>query len=162
MKFVWFPAPFVFNFFDWYYANSMNVLDDPEMLAGLAEEMKTLESQLAPVVAELKKNNSQPELFEKFGQIIDRIYGTAATFGLKELASYCGTLKKICYECAKLKSPNANARVLRLLEAYLQNLANLIKGITDPVVAKQINHAMHLEEQKAKKIEEEIFKYVKK
>jgi hypothetical protein len=114
------------------------------------------------VVASLKKENAQPQLFEKFANIIDRIYGTAGTFGLKELASYCGTLKRICYECAKVNTPIANARVLRLLESYLQNLSDLIKGVTDPNTAKQINRSIYLEEQKAKKIQEEVFKFAKK
>ncbi|MGZ3649743.1 MAG: Hpt domain-containing protein [Bdellovibrionota bacterium] len=135
---------------------------DPDLIESLKEEMQDLAGQLHLVVVGLQARPDQPALYEKFGQIIDRIYGTAATFELKELASYCGTLKKICYECAKAAHPQANVRVLRLMESYLENLSDLIKSISDPETAKKVNFAMHLEEQKAKKIHEEILQYVKK
>jgi hypothetical protein len=136
-------------------------LIDPELAKDLALEISQISLELAQVVAELKKNSDQPPLFEKFGQIVDRIFGTAGTFEMKELASYCGTLKKICYECAKAGNPRGNLRVLRLLEAYLENVNSLIKGISDPVIMKQLNFSLHLEEQKAKKIQEEILNIVK-
>jgi hypothetical protein len=135
---------------------------DPELANDLANEMRVLEVELTKVVAELKIKSDQPELFEKFGQIIDRIYGTALTFGLKELASYCGTLKKICYECAKAKIPRANSLVLKLLETFLENVSELIKGITDPTAAVKLKDAMRIEELKAQKIHEQIFSFVKK
>lgn len=135
---------------------------DEELLNDLLTEMKMLGAELLPIVRSLQGDPNQPAMFEKFGQIIDRIYGTAATFGLKELASYCGTLKKICYECAKMNNARANAKVLKLLETYLGNLVTLIKGVKDPEVAKKIYHGIHIEEQKAKKIQEDIFQFIKK
>lgn len=135
---------------------------DPELLESLKEEMHLLSGELAPVVAVLQADPDHPELYEKFAQIIDRVYGTAATFGLKELASYCGTLKKTCLETAKANNPRANARVVRLMEAYLANLSDLIRGITDPEVAKKVNYAIHLEEGRAKSIHDEILQFVKK
>lgn len=135
---------------------------DAELLQDLIPEIQQLSNELGQVVAELKKNSEQPALFEKFGQIIDRIYGTASTLGMKELASYCGTLKKTCYECAKANNTRANLRVLKLLETYLENVAGLIGAITNPEAAKTLNFTLHLEEQKAKKIHEEIFQFIKK
>ncbi len=134
---------------------------DPELLNDLITEMKALTGELMPVVASLKTNPDQPALFENFGQIIDRIYGTAATVGLKELASYCGSLKKICYECGRVKNKQANARVLKLLETYLALASDLVGALASPEKAKNVNYAIHLEEQKAKKIHEDIFKFLK-
>jgi HPt (histidine-containing phosphotransfer) domain-containing protein len=135
---------------------------DPELLKDLAEEIDAISRELSLVVGELKKNSEQPLLFEKFGQMIDRIYGTAATFGMKELASYCGTLKKICYACASAGVPRGNIRVLRLLEVYLENVSALVNGVADPEVMKKLSYTFLVEEKKAEKIQEEIFSFKKK
>lgn len=135
---------------------------DPELLKDLAAETAVISKELALVVQELKKNSDQPALFEKFAQMIDRIYGTAATFGMKELAGYCGTLKRICYTCAKANVPRGNLKVLRLLEIYLENVSALIKGVSDPEAMKKLNSVFQLEEKKAEKIQEEVFSFVKK
>ncbi len=135
---------------------------DAELARDLAEEMTVLSQELAHLVMRLKENNDQPALFEKFGQIIDRIYGTAATFGMKELASYCGTLKEVCYGCASARVAQGYSRVLKLMETYIENVNALIDGVTNPEAMKKLNFGLHLEEKKAKKIQEEVFRFTKK
>lgn len=135
---------------------------DAELLNDFVAEIKSLEPELAAVVASLKTNNDQPAQFEKFGQIIDRIYGTAATFGLADLAAYCGTLKKTCYDCAASANKRPQPKVVSLLETCMLHLDALVKGIHDPEATKKIGHAIHLECQKAKKLHDEVFQFNKK
>ena len=135
---------------------------DPELLNDFASEIKSLQGSLQSIVAGLKTNHDQPKLFEQFGQIIDRIYGTAATFGFTELATYCGTLKKTSYDCAVATNKRGQPRVVSLLETCMQHLDTLVKGIHDPEATKKLSHVLHLECQKAKKLHDEIFQFTKK
>jgi chemotaxis protein histidine kinase CheA len=135
---------------------------DPEMLVDFVTEIKALEAELKVPVLSLKTNLDQPKMFEKFGQVIDRIYGTAATLGFAELATYCGTLKKTCYDCSAANNKRGQVRVLGLMETCLENLDALIKGVHDPEAQKKLTHVLHLECQKAKKLHEEVFKFTTK
>lgn len=136
---------------------------DADLLNDFVAEMKLLAPEMKALVEALKKNSEQPAAFAKFGQLIDRIYGTAATFGLKELATYCGTMKKSCYDCASAPgNKRAQVRVLGLMETCMLNIDALVAGVHDPLVMQKISHTLHLECQKAKKLEEEVFKFVKK
>lgn len=135
---------------------------DPELLKDFITEVGTLEAELNGVVASLRGNPDQPPLYGKFAQLIDRIYGTAGTLGFKDLAAYCGMLKKTCYACEKPEAKRAQAKVLRLMEACMENLGALIKGINDPTIIDKMRHALHLEAQKANKLHDEIFQFVKK
>lgn len=135
---------------------------DPEISSAFVAEIKTLEGELNAAVDGLKKNPEQPALFEKFGQVIDRIYGTATTLGFKELGEYCGMLKKTCYECAKSNNKRAQIRVLGLLETCMQQLKTLQESIQNPEAMKTIHHSVHIEMQKGKKLQEEIFKFTNK
>jgi chemotaxis protein histidine kinase CheA len=136
--------------------------NDPELLNDFAAEIRSLYDEMQAIVTSLKANHDQSPLFEKFGQIIDRIYGTAATFGFAELAGYCGTLKKTCYDCAAANNKRAQMRVVSLLETCMQNLDTLVKGIHDPEATKKLAHMLHLESQKAKKLHDEVFQFTKK
>jgi hypothetical protein len=135
---------------------------DAELIKDFIAEIQQLESELKKIVEGLEKNLEQPILFASFGQVIDRIYGTAATFGMKEFAAYCGMLKKTNYDCSKSNNKRGYQKVLGLQKTCMENIDSLIKGIHDPEVMKKINHSLHLEVQKAHKLHEEIFQFNKK
>ena len=138
-----------------------NMEQDPELLDAFAQEISQLEEELGIVVESLKQNIDQPQAFEKFGQLIDRIYGTAATFGFTELATYSGALKKTCYDCSVTINKRAYPRVLNLLDNCMTNLSTLKQGIHNPEIVKEINRTLHLETQRTKKLFEEIFQFDK-
>ena len=135
---------------------------DPELIAAFAEEIQQLENDLLVVVKGLKQNIDQPPLFAKFGNLIDRIYGTAATFGFKELAAYSGAMKKTCYDCSATINKRAYSRVLIMIEKCLELLGALRVGIHDQEVDKKINYNLAVELGRGKKIYEEIFQFDKK
>lgn len=135
---------------------------DADLLNDFVAEIKSLEGELQAIVTSLKANNDQPQVIEKFGQIIDRIYGTAATFGFTDLATYCGMLKKTCYDCAASTNKRSQMRVVGLLEACMTNLDALAKGIHDPEATKRLTHVLQLECKKGKKLYDEIFQFNKK
>ncbi len=135
---------------------------DADLIKDFVSEIQQLESELKSIVGQLEKNVEQPNLFAQFGQVIDRIYGTAATFGMKEFSAYCGMLKKTNYDCSKSSNKRGYQKVLTLQKTFMENIDSLIKGIHDPEVMKKINHSLHLEIQKANKLHEEIFQFNKK
>jgi hypothetical protein len=135
---------------------------DAELAKDFVSEVQLLETELKLIVGQLDRSLDQPKAFENFAQVIDRIYGTAATFGMKELAAYCGMLKKTCYDCAKSENKRGHQKVLGLMKTCLENIDALRRGINDPEVMKKIHHTLHLEIQKANRLHEEIFQHNKK
>lgn len=135
---------------------------DADLIKDFVAEIQQLEQELKQIVEGLEKDNNQPALFASFGQVIDRIYGTAATFGMKEFAAYCGMLKKTNYDCSKSTNKWGQQKVIGLQKKCMENIDSLIKGIQDLEAMKKINHSLHLEIQKANKLHEEIFQFNKK
>jgi len=135
---------------------------DPELLNDFVAEVDSLNKEMRAVVQKLSQNKDQPELYKHFSQLVDRIYGTAATFGFAELASYCGMLKKACLECGNPLNKRAQLRVFALMENCTKHLADLSKGISDPEIVQSMKHTLHIEAQKATKLHEEIFQFSKK
>lgn len=135
---------------------------DAELVKDFVLEIQILEKELKGIVGNLEKSLDQPAQFENFAQVIDRIYGTAATFGFKDLASYCGMLKKTCYDCSKSGNKRGQQKVLSLLKTCMENISALQAGVHDVELMKKLHHNLHLEEQKAARLYEEIFQYNKK
>lgn len=123
--------------------------NDKEMLDAFAEEMRDLHNQLTAVVEGLKKDKTQKKLYEQFGLVIDRIYGTATTLGFMELGNYGRTMKGICYQCSQSDSEIGQKKVLNMLMSGLGFIDQLIKGIHNQAEAKKICFSLHLETQKA-------------
>lgn len=135
---------------------------DPELLNDFVAEVNSLNAEMKTVVDQLSKNKDQPEKYKHFSQLVDRIYGTAATFGFNELATYCGMLKKTCLECGNPANKRAQLRVFALMENCITHLAELTKGISDPQLVQSMKHTLHIEYQKASKLHQEIFQFSKR
>ena len=131
---------------------------DPEMLAAFSQEISQIRDELKPV-AEVLRTQYLENLpsFEKFGQIIDRIYGTAATFGFEQLAEYCRTLKGINYKCSQTKNSYAIGQVKDLDMVAMALLEKFVPIITDPTKVKQIQYTMQKERERAEEISRKFF-----
>ena len=106
---------------------------DQDILEAFAEEIRAIEKALKIIVqgiisAKLKA----PQLFEEFGQVIDRIYGTAMTLEFVEVGEYCRSMKEITYKCSQSDSEKGMEKCmfmmldcLKYLEAIPQCLNNM-------------------------------------
>ena len=132
-------------------------MKDPEFVGYFAEEMQGLYGELLPIHESLKKNQNQPKLYEKFGQIIDRVYGTASTMKFDELAEYSRKMKNICYKCSQSTNDKAQRKVFDLVETAIKLFRDTPLHIHDPVEFKKVRYLMHVEVQKIELLERSVF-----
>lgn len=131
--------------------------EDKELLEAFREEVESLRSEMIPLVDQLKTDVSQSQLFETFGQLIDRIYGTAATMGFNEIAQYGRAMKEICYMCAQSDDELGRKRVIRLLAGCANNLKSLIEGMESTAEFGQIRAHLETEIEKVQALQESVF-----
>ena len=92
------------------------------------------------------------ELFSEFGQMIDRIYGTATTMGFAEIGSYCGALKDVCYMASQSENLKGKKKTLRMMIECIGFLEKLSTAIYDPSKIKLFNKNITIETGKADRL----------
>ncbi len=87
-----------------------------EMLKIFVDEINEILITLKAVTQEqMKKKTMDKSLFEKYGQAIDRIYGTAMTLGFTDLGKYTKAMKDVCYMCSQYDHEVGQKKVLRMM-----------------------------------------------
>ncbi|MBT3583512.1 MAG: hypothetical protein HN509_01290 [Halobacteriovoraceae bacterium] len=135
---------------------------DKEFIEAFVEESLEIKVQACDVVISLEEDLNQPAQFERYAQLIDRIYGAAMTLGFKFLGDYSKVLKDICLKVAKVESPNARDTVLKMMKRYLQTLDLVLKDIEEPSKMMEIKKMLELESKKAHNLEDKVFQWIKK
>jgi chemotaxis protein histidine kinase CheA len=135
---------------------------DQEMLAAFKEELKEITDLLFPISEKIRSNYSDGKNYEQFGQIIDRVYGTAATLGYKEIAEYCRSMKGITYKCSQSKLPHAMGQVKDLVLVGVQLLKKMDTAIQDPSQIKKIQYTMQKERERAEEMSRKLFGAIKR
>lgn len=133
---------------------------DPELLDGLAEEITELQKEIKPIVDGMRENTNQPKGFEKFGQIIDRLYGTAATLGFEEIANYCRAMKAICYQCSQSDSEKGQRKVFDLMDNAVGYFEKLVASIHNPEEVKKVRYSLHVDQGKIDILQKGIFRSI--
>ena len=77
---------------------------------------------LSEILDHLEDDPCQSKKLEEFGQIIDRIMGTANTLDLKELATFCELGKTIGYKSSQIDDRN----LLEIVVAVLFDTIHLV------------------------------------
>lgn len=140
----------------------MELQNDPEMIAAFSEELQLIVNELTPVAESLRTNPNQPKLFEKFGQVIDRVYGTAATMGYKEIADYCRMMKSVTYKCSQSPNVYAQGQVRDLIMNAVQFMKKTQTIVQDPAQVKKIQYAMQKERERADELQRKLFNTIKR
>ena len=125
---------------------------DGEIIQDLIKTTESILSELEKVMQELKINPSQKDLYEKFGQQIDRIYGTVSTIGMTNIAEYTMMLKKVGYACSQYEEKTGRARTMNLMENAISNLkifSEFLKNPKDKEKAKLLKIVVDREKDKA-------------
>ncbi len=87
-----------------------------EMLNIFVAEINEILGTLKAVTNEqMKKKTMDKALFERYGQAIDRIYGTAMTLGFSDLGKYTKAMKDVCYMCSQYDHEVGQKKVLRMM-----------------------------------------------
>ena len=128
---------------------------DKEMIDFFVDEIKEIKTDLSVRVDSLvtgsdKKMEGGP--FEEFGQMIDRIYGTAATMGFGEIASYCKALKDVCYMASQSENLKGQKKTLRMMIECIGFMETLVEAIYEPTKIKLFNKNIQIEMGKAERL----------
>jgi chemotaxis protein histidine kinase CheA len=134
---------------------------DQEMKDDFIAEINLLKKDMQSCVDELTKKLDQPKLFEKFGQTIDRIYGTATTLGFMEFGQYCKALKDLTYMCSATQSQIGQKKVFAIIASSMGSLDIFVKAIDDPAELLKINNQIKIVLKKVETLEKSCFASVK-
>ncbi len=104
----------------------MEMIDDPDMKEIVDEfcsEALTLFDQLEECLNDFEDDPSDRSRLELFGQLIDRIMGTAQSLGATEIATFCELGKIIGYK----SSQTNDAPLLNVVAAILFDAVDLLR-----------------------------------
>ena len=104
----------------------MNLLNDPSMKDVVVEfcnESTVLFNQLEEILEDFEDNPSNVSKLEEFGQIIDRVMGSAKTIGADDIAKFCELGKIIGYKSSQTK----DQALLEVVAAIMLDAVELLK-----------------------------------
>lgn len=111
----------------------MSILNDPSMKEVVDEfctESEELFSKLEDILEQLEDSPENRALLEEFGQVIDRVMGSAKTLGADEIATFCELGKIIGYKSSQVEDQAlVNVVIAVLFDAVdlLQKMLNQLK-----------------------------------
>lgn len=112
-----------------------------KLLEDFVDEIKIIQKDLTAIVdTQLRSVNMERVLFEKFGQLIDRIYGTAITLGFKEIGEYFFAIKKITYLSSQCEHETTHMKVLQIMIECSENIEKICKSIYDKVELENLKN----------------------
>ncbi|MFA5583914.1 MAG: hypothetical protein WDA09_06835 [Bacteriovoracaceae bacterium] len=106
------------------------MLDD-EILKGFLGETQKLIDELTNISDQFEETSNLP-LLEQFGQIIDRIMGTAYTLELQEIGRFCELGKKISYKASQA----TDKKLIELTGPILADTTEILEAMVIGLVEK--------------------------
>ena len=110
----------------------MNMLSDPsmkEVVDDFCTESETLLNQLQDVLDDMEDGPENSANFEKFGQIIDRIMGAAATLQADQISKFAELGKAIGYKSSQVDDIDLRNIVTAILFDTVDLFQKIITGI---------------------------------
>lgn len=112
----------------------MSLLNDPsmkEVVDEFCEESIQLFNELEEILEEFEDDTTQTEKLEQFGQIIDRVMGSAKTIGADEIATFCELGKAIGYKSSQVSDTALLEVVCAIMFDSLELLKKMIIQIKE-------------------------------
>jgi len=138
---------------------------DKEMLdifvAEVVEIKKELTGYLSSMVTD-KIEDVDRSYFEKYGQAIDRIYGTAATMGHTEIAAYCKAIKDVTYMASNSDNSLGHKKVIRMMIECTQVLEQTTKWVYEKDQAPVYKNKLIAEVKRAERLNRQEFYSIEK
>jgi chemotaxis protein histidine kinase CheA len=135
--------------------------DNDDVLNDFIQDIKQIHGELRNIVSQLMKmpeNKMDRALFEKYGQLIDRIYGTATTLGYVEFGKYMKSMKDMCNICARFDHPVGHKKILRMMIECVDKMDAIIVTLPNKVEFKKMSRLFLVEISKAERLENTDFR----
>ncbi|WP_417336753.1 hypothetical protein [Halobacteriovorax marinus] len=131
---------------------------DNEMMTFFVDEIKEIRKSMIVSISTLIETKLEDgSKFEEFGQMIDRIYGTAATLGLTEISEYTKAVKDVSYMASVSENESGKKKVVRSLIKYIELSDLICASIFDKKELAKINHQLKLEKSRAQNLNQREF-----
>ncbi|MDD4975948.1 MAG: hypothetical protein PHY93_16445 [Bacteriovorax sp.] len=132
-----------------------------ELIDDFVAEVKTIHRELKIIVAaQLKTPKMDKALFEKFGQLVDRIYGTATTLGFVEIGKYLLAMKNISYLSSQCDREVGQKKALRMMMECVDYIEKICSSIYKKEEVKHLNRLLLIEIAKAERLEKTDFQTI--
>jgi chemotaxis protein histidine kinase CheA len=111
-----------------------------ELIDDFVSEIRVIHLDLkANVNTQLNAQKLDKKLFENFGQLVDRIYGTAMTLGYTEIGKYFLAIKNISYLSSQCDREVGQKKALRMMMECVDNMDKICNSIYKKEELKTLN-----------------------
>ncbi len=128
------------------------------MLSFFVDEIKEIRkgmvSSISGLIASKLEDSSK---FAEIGQMVDRIYGTAATLGLKEISEYTKAVKDVSYMASASDNEAGKKKVMKFIIKYVELSDQICECIFDEAELTKINRLLNLEKSRAEILNKKEF-----
>jgi hypothetical protein len=134
---------------------------DEELVNDFIAEVKILHLELKVILnAQLKTPKMDKALFEKFGQLIDRIYGTSTTMGYVEIGKYLYAVKSVSYLSSQCDREVGQKKALRMMMDCVDYIEKIHMHIRNKDEMKNLYRLFVVEIAKAERMEKTEFQNI--
>lgn len=106
-----------------------SMLNDPEIRNDFCDESEELLEQMQELLEEYEDEPEELKKLETFGQMIDRMMGTAKSMGLTTVGTYCELGKVIGYKSSQSDNLSLNALAAGVLLDTVEFLQAMIADV---------------------------------
>lgn len=132
-----------------------------ELIDDFVSEIKSIHLELKKIVAaQLKTPKMEKPLFEKFGQLVDRIYGTAMTLGYIEIGKYLLAIKEISYMSSQSDREVGQKKALRMMMECVDHIEKICLSIYHKEELKSLNRLFVIEIAKVERLAKSDFQNI--
>lgn len=139
---------------------------DKELLQDFHDEILKIKAELTSYLSQMMKSkieNVDVSYFQKFGQAIDRIYGTAATLGFKDIADFCLAMKEVTYMASSSTNAMGHKKTIKMMIDAVVLLEELTQCIFEPEKLKLYKNKIISEVKRVERMnKQEFFSVTKK
>lgn len=135
--------------------------EENELIDDFVSEIKSIHLELKKIVAaQLKTPKMEKPLFEKFGQLVDRIYGTAMTLGYVEIGKYLLAIKEISYMSSQSDREVGQKKALRMMMECVDHIEKICLSIYKKEELKSLNRLFVIEIAKVERLAKSDFQNI--
>jgi hypothetical protein len=132
-----------------------------ELINDFIAEIKTIHLELKDIVTiQLKTPKMDKQLFEKFGQLIDRIYGTATTLGYKDIGNYLLAVKNVSYLSSQCDREIGQKKALRMMMECVDYIEKIYLNLKNKEALKNLYRLFLVENAKADRMAKTEFQNI--
>lgn len=134
-----------------------------EIIDAFVAEIKSIHQELQSIVnLQLKTPKMDRSLFEKFGQLVDRIYGTAMTLGYTSVGKYFLAIKEVSYMSSQCDHEVGQKKALRMMMECVDNMEKIAACIYKKEELKSLDRLFMVEIAKVDRLSRTDFYSIKR